>query len=103
MILYMAVIFGLIFVYIICYSNLTSYLRERYKILWLELGSPSLKNTSVSNNISMMIFIFNRDDLRLNDQNLSSLVRMARYLSVSCLMLVVAARPIGKLLNSVGL
>ena len=103
MMLYMAVICGLIFVYMFCYSNLTSYLRERYKVLWLELGSPSLTNTSVSNNIKMMVFIFNRDDLRLNDQNLSSLVRMARYLSVSCLMLVAVARPIGKLLISVGL
>jgi hypothetical protein len=101
--MYMAVIFGLIFVYIFCYSRITSYLKERYKILWLRLGSPSLINTSISNNISMMVFIFTREDLRLNDKYLSSLVKMAKYLSVLCLMLVAAARPIGNLLISAGL
>lgn len=64
----------LIVIYLVTMAKMFSYMREKHLTRYKELGEPSLfANNSISNNVSVIRFLLDRDYLRMSDSQLSQL------------------------------
>jgi len=79
----LTILFVFFAVGIFLYGTLLSYLKREHTETWMALGSPTIfANSSMSNNISMLKFLWKKEYLKVEDTKLRSIARVTHYFSM---------------------